>query len=166
MNTTQPTPKSLPQPLPHFTVSVLPYDPETQLAALIYRGENVRSAKNCLSIPSGLLEHGESFAVGILRELEEELGIPADACSNLQFHTIYRNIMGDGFDWVIGIWTVEVQGLGGLTQNREPDKHDYIMHVRLAELSGMVNSPMEIEDKIFAPNLRANLRPVVDSLLK
>jgi 8-oxo-dGTP pyrophosphatase MutT (NUDIX family) len=158
----KPTPKSLPQPLPHFTVSVIPLDPENLTTALLYRGEGVRSAKNCLAIPSGLLEHGESFKESIVRELEEELGIPADACGFLKFHSLYRNILPDGFDWVIGIWSIEVSNLADLAKNCEPDKHDYVKVVKLYELWDWLNNEKSLE---FAPNLAENLKPVVREIL-
>jgi 8-oxo-dGTP pyrophosphatase MutT (NUDIX family) len=157
-----PTPKSLPQPLPHFTVSVLPFDPENSTAALLRRGEGVRSAKNCLAIPSGLLEHGESFEESIIRELEEELGIPEKSCGFLKFHSLYRNIPTDGFDWVIGIWSIEIPNLAELAENREPDKHDYVKTLKLNELWDWLNNDKALE---FAPNLAENLRPVVRSIL-
>jgi len=118
--------KHLAEPLPHFVVMVLPYDPETKKAALLWRGEGVRSAKNCMSAPSGLLEHGESFESGIVRELYEELGV-AELPENCSFHTVYRSINGDGFDWVIGVWSLPVYGLAERVKNMEPDKHDAIV---------------------------------------
>jgi len=133
----KPAPKSLDQILPHFTVSVLPYDQKTKKATLLHRGSGVRSAKNCLAIPSGLLEHGEHFQDAIVRELGEELGIPMTHMHDLEFYTIYRNQPGDGFDWVIGVWSIAVDRLEEIADNCEPDKHDWIEHLPLKTIHEM-----------------------------
>ena len=109
-----------------------------------------------------MLEHGEDFEDAIIRELEEEMGIPADACRALKFCSLYRNIPNDGFDWVIGIWTIEVHGLGKLAENREPDKHDYVKVMPLYELWDWLN---DHNAQDFAPNLSHNLLPVVRNLM-
>jgi 8-oxo-dGTP pyrophosphatase MutT (NUDIX family) len=121
--------KSLDQILPHFSCMSIPYDPETKKIAMMWRGERVRSAKLCLSTPAGLLEHGESFEESIVRELGEEMGIPASQCMSIRFHDLYRNDNGDGYDWVIGVWSVAVESLADNLRNMEPDKHDALILV-------------------------------------
>ena len=158
-------PKSLSQPLPHFSVMAVPYDPITQMVAMMWRGNNVRSAKNCLSTPAGLLEHGESFEDGLLRELQEEMGIRRENCFRTEFQTIYRNNNGDGFDWVIGVWSVAVRDLVKAAHNAEPDKHDYVTFMHLEELC----CPNPVEDgrpAAFASNLQSVLRLVSKRLLQ
>jgi 8-oxo-dGTP pyrophosphatase MutT (NUDIX family) len=132
-------PKSLPGIYPHFTVSALPIDTDTREVALLYRGEGVRSAKNCLAIPSGLLEHGESFSAGIKRELTEELNLRDEDTGELSFQTIYRNMPGDGFDWVIGIWTIEVDNLRKHVKNMEPHKHDFVEILHFDDFQSLLN---------------------------
>lgn len=129
------TPKSLEQVLPHFTCMSVPFDPVTKQVALMWRGNNVRSAKNCVSTPSGLLEHSEPFEVCLIRELWEELCLPPNACKIHRFHNIYRNITGDGLDWVIGVWSVAVDNLENRIFNIEPDKHPALILTGLDDLA-------------------------------
>ncbi|MCK9587733.1 MAG: NUDIX hydrolase [Terrimicrobiaceae bacterium] len=156
----QPAPRGLDEITPHFTVSVLPYDICTGEVLIMHRGENVRSAKNCLAIPSGLLEHGESFEEGIFRELKEELGLDRGLLQDLKFRTIYRNQPGDGFDWVIGIWTIGVRDLS-LAENMEPDKHDWIERMYPPALSGLLQL-----HHLWGGGLADALTPVLEALIK
>jgi len=142
-------------PYPHFTVSVIPFDPETHECAILWRGDGVRSAKNCLALPSGLLEHGENFNLSLARELSEELGLPF-VSRDVTFRTLYRNIPGDGFDWVIGIWTMPVFNLRDHAKNVEPHKHDWIAVVPIEVLWLLVQVP-----GLWSGGLADALRPVV-----
>lgn len=173
--------KALTEPLPHFVVMALPFDPWERTAALLFRGDNVRSAKNCLSAPSGLLEHSEEFAKGLARELEEEIGLNPLEHRWTQFHRIYRSINGDGFDWVIGVWSVAVEGLASKLKNLEPDKHDAVImmpldsfdsidefrrqftqgKVQYIEPSKPVEKPLN-----FSPDLFPVLKGVVEEIQK
>lgn len=144
------------QTLPHFTVSAFIYDFESEEIVLLKRGAKVRSVPNCLSIPSGLLEHSESFEVALARELEEEIGLKLFNPEKFKFQTIYRNIPEDGFDWVIGIWSIEIPGVSQLLINKEPDKHDWVRCVKFPELMALCDSHPEQ----FAPNLLAPLHRV------
>jgi len=154
-------PRSLPAPLPHFTVMAVPYDPITRMVAMMWRGDRVRSAKNCLSTPAGLLEHGEPFEEGILRELREEMAIERDNCFRLEFQTIYRNDNGDGLDWVIGVWSVAVRDLQLVARNVETDKHDYLVFMHLDDLA----SPNPMLDGKPAM-LASSLQPVLGVIAK
>ena len=157
------SPRSLPDPLPHFTVMAVPYDPVTRMVAMMWRGENVRSAKNCLSTPAGLLEHGEPFESGLLRELREEMAIEPWVCRRIEFQTIYRNDNGDGLDWVIGVWSVAVPNLQVVARNVEPDKHDYLVHMSLDELCSP-NPMLNEKPAEFASSLQPVLRTVAKRL--
>jgi len=158
-------PRSLQQALPHFTVMAVPYDPITRMVAMMWRGDRVRSAKNCLSTPAGLLEHGEPFEPGLLRELREEMAIEPDNCFRVEFQTIYRNDNGDGLDWVIGVWSVAVRDLQLVARNVEPDKHDYLVFMPLDELCSpdpMLNG----KPAQFASSLQPVLRTVAKRLIQ
>lgn len=156
-----PTPQSLSGVYPHFTVSILPYDPHNLQGVLLWRGENVRSAKNCLSIPSGLLEHGESIHKALERELQEELGLDlvTEELERIKFHGIYENQPGDGYHWIIGVWCVPVKNLQARVTNKEPDKHDYVAVLPLKMIFTIAGL-----DCLFAQNLSRPLRDMVDSI--
>lgn len=162
MNT--PTPKTLQGAYPHFTVSFLPYDPETKEGLLLYRGKNVRSVPCCYAIPSGLLEHGESFERSIIREMEEEIGIQYNELRDgpIEFAELYRNIPEDGYDWVIGIWTVAIESLRERAVNKEPHKHDFIYVDQLSSI-GKVMENFASPD--IAPNLAEPLFGVIKNLV-
>lgn len=131
---------------------------------MMWRGERVRSAKNCLSTPAGLLEHGEPFEDGILRELHEEMAIERDNCFRLEFQTIYRNDNGDGLDWVIGVWSVAVRDLQLVARNVEPDKHDYLVFMHLDDLASP-NPMLDGKPAMFASSLQPVLRTVAKRLI-
>lgn len=153
---------------PHFTVSVLPYDPSTGEGAFMWRGENVRSAKNCLAIPSGLLEHGEYFGPAIFRELEEELGLflTAEEKVRLRFRRLYHNMPGDGFHWVIGIWSLPITNLRGRIKNMEPDKHDSVAAIPLELIRLWAKRDLVPGmAPLFAGNLADPLIEIVDQIL-
>ena len=158
-------PRSLPQALPHFTVMAVPYDPTTRMVAMMWRGDRVRSAKNCLSTPAGLLEHGEPFESGLLRELREEMAIEPENCFRVEFQTIYRNDNGDGLDWVIGVWSVAVPNLQVLARNVEPDKHDYLVFMSLDALTAP-DPTLYGKPAAFASSLQPVLRTVAKRLIQ
>jgi 8-oxo-dGTP pyrophosphatase MutT (NUDIX family) len=158
-------PRSLQQALPHFTVMAVPYDPVTRMVAMMWRGDRVRSAKNCLSTPAGLLEHGEPFEEGLLRELREEMAIEPDNCFRVEFQTIYRNDNGDGLDWVIGVWSVAVRDLQLVARNVEPDKHDYLVFMHLDDLASP-NPMLDGKPAMFASSLQPVLRTVAKRLIQ
>lgn len=104
---------------------------------MMHRSNNVRSARNVWSIPTGEHEIGESTSTTIQRELMEEYGLYA-----LDFLLIgqYENIAGDKdhpdepqYHWVLSLFVVRV---GDVTKaiNREPDKHDKMEFVDLSIL--------------------------------
>lgn len=156
--------KSLEETLPHFTVMAIPFDPLTGDVALLWRGDKVRSAKNCLSTPAGLLEHSESFAEGISRELNEEMKLDPNEIHAIRFRTIYRNENGDGFDWVIGVWQVDVFNLRDKVVNAEPDKHDSLVFMNVEQF--LEPEPVMEDGRVakFATNLQLVLREFAHSI--
>lgn len=147
-------PRSLAETLPHFTVMAIPIDPGTTEVALLQRGANVRSAKNCLSTPAGLLEHGEDFVDGLIRELNEELRLDPQDIIAVRFRNIYRNQNGDGFDWVIGVWEVSVDDLRHKVVNAEPDKHDDLVFMTIEQLMSPEPLMPDGTPAVFATNLK------------
>lgn len=158
------------QVLPHFTASVLFYHPKTRDTVLLWRTDKVRSAKNCLAIPSGLLEHGESFETSLVRELGEELGVPAEMIGELRFHTLYRNQPGDGFDWVIGVWSAPCHpdfDFFTSLNNAEPEKHEVIvwpLHM-VARVARLELDQVAGHNKLFGGNLAQPLLKTVTEVL-
>lgn len=158
-------PVSLNGVYPHFTVSFLPYDPKTRDGLLLYRGANVRSVRNCYSIPSGLLEHSESFEESIIREMREEIGVQyqSGVDGDIQFHSIYRNVAPEGYDWVIGIWSVPILRLALRAKNMEPYKHDFIYVQHMRVLAKIMENDASPE---IAPNLAIPLGRVIVGILE
>jgi ADP-ribose pyrophosphatase YjhB (NUDIX family) len=118
-------------------------------APLLYRSNNVRSAKNCWSVPSGLHEVGRTMGEQFARELFEELGLVWANAPRCDFIHAYENISSaDRWHWVINILSLHVRGFDSLV-NREPDKHSEIRLVTFDELHNLLFDP-----KVnWAPNL-------------
>jgi len=151
----------------------MPYDPDTKECVLVKRGNAVRSAKNCISPPGGLLEHGESFYDGIVRELNEEIGLLPEFCGVARFHRLYKNDNADGYDWVIGVWSVSVKHLLSCVWNAEPDKHDFLITCPMREdncgisrLSILHGRELFDDEKVFAPNVEQVIQVVAAELLE
>lgn len=162
----KPIPKTLDGALPHFTISFLPYDPVKLVGTILHRGPNVRSVPNCHSIPSGLLEHGEPFNDAIIREMREEIAVDyaRGVDGAIRFHTLYRNIPDDGFDWVIGIWSVPIQDLVTRSKNMEPHKHDAMQHLDLRIIRRMCEGE-RLNGDLIAPALGFPLLSTIDQIL-
>lgn len=112
--------------VPRFVVQMLPVD-DKRRCLVMHRSNNVRSARNVWSFPSGLQDIGEHWPEACSRELREEYGLDAQ---RLLISGIYENIAGDDenydkpqWHWVILVVAVKV---ADVTQaiNREPEKHD------------------------------------------
>ncbi len=93
---------------------------------LIHRSDQVRSARNCWSFPSGLHDIGETLQQSCARELEEEFGLVAAPESFVQLG-VYENIDGDPeckqpWHWVVNTFAVLVDFT--TITNKEPEKHD------------------------------------------
>jgi ADP-ribose pyrophosphatase YjhB (NUDIX family) len=123
-------------PVPNVTVSGFAIDPEGYFP-LIYRGPNVRSAKNCWSLPSGLHECGYTLAEQFAVELQEELNIEADH-TKTRILGVYENIAAvDNWHWVITVMAVPVKTLSTM-ENKEPDKHPEIRKVHYTEIAELL----------------------------
>lgn len=137
--------KSFTEPRPYVTVSGIAIDGLGRFA-LLHRSENVRSARNCWSLPSGLHEVGLTIQEQFATELKEEMGLDAVKEASAIIGT-YENIRPDGPDvpgwhWVIFVMVMRVQTLDTLI-NSEPDKHDQIdvVHYRDDWINGRVWAP-------------------------
>lgn len=120
--------------VPRHAVQMLVYDKNAKLI-LMHRSNNVRSARNVWSIPTGLHDIGETVRQTIERELLEECGLTALGHSLMGQ---YENIAGDPdavkqYHWVLSIYAVEVEDVTKMV-NVEPDKHDELKFIDINEL--------------------------------
>lgn len=95
---------------------------------LLHRSNNVRSARNVWSIPTGLHDIGETVDETIRRELFEECGLEPATGFKSRCLFQYENIAGDKdseeqYHWVISVYLVTVNNVEK-AENKEPDKHD------------------------------------------
>ena len=128
----------VPVPTPYVTTSGFAVDPMGCIP-LMYRGPNVRSAKNSWSLPSGLHECGYTLSQQLAIELKEEIGLDADE-GRAEFIGTYENIAAvDSWHWVISVLAIPVKTLDTL-ENKEPDKHPEIRKVRYTELSTLIHT--------------------------
>jgi len=115
---------------PHVTVAALVLDQSRQHTLMIHRSPHVRSAKNCWSVPTGLLEHGEEIEPALLREVEEEVGLPGGKV--LRPTAVFGNVV-DGYHWVLILRAVVYPRVVDMWRNLEPDKHDRVMTMTVGE---------------------------------
>jgi ADP-ribose pyrophosphatase YjhB (NUDIX family) len=120
--------------VPRHAVQMLVYDKNKKFI-LMHRSNNVRSARNVWSIPTGLHDIGETVSQTIYRELIEECGLTA-----LDYELLgqYENIAGDPdatkqYHWVLSIYAVQVEDVTKMV-NVEPEKHDELKFLPVAEL--------------------------------
>lgn len=141
--------------VPRHVVQMFVHD-ENGLCLIMHRSNNVRSARNVWSIPSGEQEIGESVYAAIRRELYEEYGLEAKE-SDLVFQ--YENIAGDEnpphYHWVISVFVVVVEDVT-VAVNREPDKHDKL---EFPELFDVLHSLPWKGQHVFHPSLDTRLIP-------
>jgi ADP-ribose pyrophosphatase YjhB (NUDIX family) len=139
---------SFDDPKPYCVVSGFAYDSKG-FFPLLWRGPNVRSAKNCWSIPSGLHESGLTLEQQFITELNEELGLRAIK-GTADLIGAYENIASDeSWHWTIFIFTARVKDMNFV--NKEPDKHPKIETVHYSKLSELVRRLK------WAPNLKQAL---------
>lgn len=94
---------------------------------LLFRGPNVRSAKNAWSLPSGLHDCGLTMFEQLAVEAKEELTISAYPGTGV-FITTYENIAQvDSYHWSISLLAIPCFDLSTLT-NKEPDKHTDVQY--------------------------------------
>jgi ADP-ribose pyrophosphatase YjhB (NUDIX family) len=116
---------------PYVTVAGFAVDSKGRFP-IIYRGPNVRSVKNCWSLPSGLHEVGLTMEQQFCVELGEELNLEADSSRAYKIGT-YENILElDRWHWIINNFAVPVKTLDTIV-NKEPDKHPEIRIVTFDE---------------------------------
>jgi ADP-ribose pyrophosphatase YjhB (NUDIX family) len=103
---------------------------------LLHRSINVRSARNCWSLPSGLHEVGLSVQAQFAQEIREELNLEpiVEKFAHIGF---YENIRPDGDDrpgwhWCIHVMAMRVISLDSFV-NKEPDKHDEVARVNIRQ---------------------------------
>jgi ADP-ribose pyrophosphatase YjhB (NUDIX family) len=136
---------SFKEPRPYVTVSGIAIDDQGRFP-LLHRSENVRSARNCWSLPSGLHEVGLTLREQFATELKEEMGLDAIQDKSVVIGA-YENIRPDGPDkpgwhWVIFFLVMRVKTLDTLV-NTEPEKHDKIDVVNFRDqwASGRIWAP-------------------------
>jgi 8-oxo-dGTP diphosphatase len=120
--------------VPRHVIQMLVIDKDYRVLVM-HRSNNVRSARNVWSTPSGEHDIGETVETCAFRELHEEYGLTGISSLLLQQ---YENIAGDEqpphYHWVISIYAVCVDDVRKAI-NREPDKHDEMKFVEMSELT-------------------------------
>lgn len=117
---------------PHVTVAGIVFD-STGRIPLQHRSDQVRSAKNCWSLPTGLHEERLTIETQLSNELSEELNLKM-LPGSFQVGT-YENIaICDGWHWVITVLVARVQTLDTII-NKEPHKHDDMITVHVNEFN-------------------------------
>lgn len=154
--------KSIEGPVPHTVVSGIIMDPLTKEICLLWRTANVRSAKECWSIPSGLHEIGEDQVTAFKREILEELAVVVS--NKVEYLGMYENIgtEQDPYHWVISVFF----GLADFSPitNREPDKHK----IELVSAASVLNGQAFLSRQ-WAPALGpwiAKNTPLIKMLVK
>jgi ADP-ribose pyrophosphatase YjhB (NUDIX family) len=153
--------EDLPTPAPYVTTSGFAVDPHGNFP-LIYRGPNVRSAKNCWSLPSGLHECGFTLAQQFAVELGEELNLEADPTRG-KIIGVYENIAAvDKWHWVIAVLVMPVKTLDTMV-NKEPDKHPEMRrahYTQLTEILGLNWAPQ------LGPFIQENASAIRKSIVR
>lgn len=136
------------EPRPYTVVIGFAYD-QSGMFPILRRSNTVRSAKNALSLPSGLHEVGLSQGEQFCNELKEELnldGIPETA----EWLFVYENIsQEDCWHWCLFGLAVQIKTFE-VMKNMEPDKHSDIKIISFSELLDMVND----KSTTWTPGLR------------
>lgn len=152
-------------PRPYVTVSGFAVD-DCGRFPILFRGPNVRSAKNCWALPSGLHEVGKTLEEQFIAELAEELNLEGVPGSGQPLFT-YENIVpgeagaGGGWHWVIVVMKVRVVSLDTL-RNSEPDKHTKVEIVD----KGLKTVEAGFFDRAWAPNLAEAMNCNLSRLLE
>ena len=124
---------------PYVTTSGFAFDRKGRFP-ILFRGDGVRSAKNCWSLPSGLHEVGFTMAQQLATELGEECGLDADPGSAVHV-TTYENIAPElreqpeaaQWHWVVHVLAIKVKTLDTFI-NTEPDKHPRFEIIEMDDL--------------------------------
>lgn len=106
---------------------------------ILHRSNEVRSVKNCWSLPTGNCEVGKLMTDQLITELHEELGLTAVA--NPIPIGWYENISQEPDNWWHWIMHIYVLHVHEFTpKNCEPKKHDQIKMITLDDLDAMIKS--------------------------
>ena len=120
--------------VPRHVIQMLIVDPN-QRCLIMHRSNNVRSARNVWSIPTGEHEIGETIEQCAFRELEEEYGLIGNDITLL---SQYENIAGDEspphYHWILSIYGIHADDVTKAV-NKEPDKHDQMIFPRMRDIS-------------------------------
>lgn len=124
----------------------------------MHRSNNVRSARNVWSFPSGLHDIGETWDQTACRELEEEYSLKN--CLGSCAIYAYDNIAGDSdsdeqYHWIMTVCVSVFDSLDN-AENKEPEKHDEMRVIEVTELRSSrfwkVHQFHESFQKKFQPN--------------
>ena len=117
---------------PHVGVMGFLFD-EAFRFPILFRGPNVRSVKNCWSIPAGLHENGLTMPEQLAVEGMEEVGAAVSIVTNHRYLGAYENIVKDeNWHWVMNVLALYPVDLQYVT-NMEPDKHTEVTLARFHE---------------------------------
>lgn len=120
------------EPRPHVTTMGVIFNRDGQVF-IFRRTDQVRSAKNCWSMVSGLHEIGLRFEQQLAVEAMEEFNIAIDMDTATSVG-VYENIASeDGYHWVIHV--AAVVGDFKALANAEPLKHVCLQLVPLEQLA-------------------------------
>lgn len=151
--------------VPRHVVQMLIVD-EQDRALIMHRSENVRSARNVWSIPTGEHEVGETIMETARRELAEEYGLELIPGSHIRSLFQYENIAGDEgqaeqYHWVITVYLVRVNDVTKAI-NREPDKHD---KMEFTKLTTILDDPRWKDEHKFHESLDSLFVPMLQEYL-
>lgn len=139
--------KKYDDPRPYSTVGGFAVHPDGSFP-ILHRSNNVRSVRNCWSLPTGNCEIGKSMTDQFATELDEELGLHMTNAAPIPIGW-YENISKETdnwWHWIIHIYVVRVDEATSYI-NREPEKHDNILRVTLPKLKYMMDN-----GETFAPH--------------
>lgn len=107
---------------PHTSVAGFLFDKDGRFP-ILFRGPNVRSVKNCWSLPSGLHENGLTMPEQLAAEGLEELNVITRLETTHIYLGAYENIVhGEQWHWVVNMLALYPCDLSQL-KNAEPEKH-------------------------------------------
>lgn len=130
---------------------------------VLFRGPNVRSAKNAWSLPSGLHDCGRTMFEQLAVEAKEELNLDVVGDAGGKFITAYENIAQvDSFHWLISLVVVPCSTFDTL-KNLEPDKHADVQ----LKTASYIESGLFLKD-VWAPGLKeaihAHSKEIVEAI--
>lgn len=126
----QPTWNKFDHPRPYIGIIGFAYDNNGKFP-ILFRSNEVRSAKNAWSLVSGLHEVGKSLFQQFADECKEELNLTAtgEGCKIGYYEAI---IPEDGWHWLMVIVAMKVTGFHSLI-NKEPNKHSDVKIISIED---------------------------------